>query len=118
MQYLKKYEIPNFPKNALLKNIYVFDFCSKNDCNNFIDSAEESAKQHNGWRTKRHYKFPTTDIPFLYLYKNKKYNWKFWLQNKIKNKLNPILNQYYNCNFKNFHDLFIVKYGGTGKTVG
>ena len=72
------------------KNIYVLDFCSKEDCNNIIKSAELSATFHKGWRTKRHGKYPTTDIPFLYLYQTKTNNWKQWLTNKVKEKIIPI----------------------------
>jgi hypothetical protein len=115
INYLKKYEIPNNSKNSLLKKIYVFDFCSKKECERIIKTAELSAKKHKGWRTKRHGKYPTTDIPFIYLFQNKKYNWKEWLKEKIKEKIIPILNKYYKCKFITFHDLFIVKYGGTGK---
>ena len=110
MNYLKKYEVPNFPNNSILKNIYVLDFCSEEDCNNIIKSAELSATFHKGWRTKRHGKYPTTDIPFSYLYQNKNNNWKQWLTNKVKEKIIPILNQYYNCTLIDFHDLFIKSF--------
>ncbi len=114
MEYLSKYEIPDFPKNSLLKNMYVFDFCSKTECNEMIESAELSAETHNGWRTKRHFRYPTTDIPLSYLDKNNNVCWEKWFDNKVSEKIIPILSQYYKCEFLSFHDLFIVKYGGSG----
>jgi len=115
MDYISKYEIPDFPKRSLLKNMYVFDFCSKTECDEMIKSAELSAETHNGWRTKRHSRYPTTDIPLSYLNKNKNICWEQWFKKKVNEKIKPILNQYYECNFLSFHDLFIVKYGGSGK---
>ncbi len=88
--------------NRLMKG-FTFNFLSSSECDFIIKEAEK-----NEWTKKRHKYYPTIDqevknIPTL--------NFLF---DRIKNKINPVIEQKYGFKKYKLNDFFVVKYD-TGK---
>ena len=91
-----------FLQRHIVNNIY-----SKNVCEWIIAEAEGYASNNGGWTTKRHIKYPTTDLPVINI-KNIQ-NFILFSVNDIFLKIKTAYNLNDTINF-NINDLFIVKY--------
>ena len=99
-------------KKELINNNKPYDFyCAPNIMSNylcdFVINESEKYADTNGWQSKRHKNYPTTDIPI-----NEIPNLKNLINNFVKYDIFPIISDRYNvCKyFLDCHDLFVVKY--------
>ena len=84
-------------------NVYNKDICEW-----IISESEKNASTGNGWTTKRHENYPTTDLPIEYV--NNVFS---FINLSFKNTICPIIRNFYNisenCKIK-IREGFIVKY--------
>jgi len=91
-----------FLQRFVYKNIY-----SPNVCEWIINQADEFAKLNNGWTTKRHDNYPTTDLPVEEITSIFPF-----IVFSLKSIFNKISEEYFLPDFVGYNvvDLFIVKY--------
>lgn len=101
-----------YNQNNLYTKYYIIKkFLTNKECNELIREGNIYGKK-NGWKTKRHDHFPTTDNEVTK-------NWDSYniLYNKINKILYPLLKKNYKLkkNKLSINELFIVKYDGNKK---
>lgn len=94
-------------KNRFLQRLKIDNIFDKFTCDFIINQSELFAKNNNGWTTRRHNNYPTTDLPVcdiknIYILILEKFKCVF---EKIKHHYVFPTNTEFNMN-----DLFIVKY--------
>lgn len=103
----------NIKTSDLLNKTYRYEnFISDEFCEWIIYEAESFALENNGWTSKRHKNYPTTDLPVKSIC-----SLCIPLINLAIRDILPLIAKHYNFNsyYLNIMDLFIVKYDFEGQ---
>lgn len=94
------------------ENIY-----SVKECHDIVNAAKVEAEHRNGWTTRRHSSYPTTDVS-VYSMNASLTPFVEWLNTTVEERVFPLLAQNFDISSSSFvmRDLFIVKYDELGQS--
>lgn len=97
----------NMPINQQPAVVRVAPLLYPNECALIVAEGEKFAKEHGGWRTARHRRFPTTDLALKDMPNLKRMIW-----GRLEKTVFPLMAETYNVPLEElaFKDVFLVKY--------